>query len=133
MRGLQALLGCMTYMLIMDAVWIGNVALPLYQRTLKAGVTQNNTVNIAIAAVLVYGVIVLGLMVFAASLVRESSWLSDSLFWGGLYGLVTYTIFSGTNLAIFQDWTLLLLATDSLWGVVLCASSLSIYHAILYR
>ena len=35
MRGLQALLGCMTYMLIMDAVWIGNVALPLYYQGMK--------------------------------------------------------------------------------------------------
>ena len=127
-----AMIFSVSYFLLVDSAWIYTIVLPLYQRTLpKEVLGQPNIAYLILSACIVYSVLLLGLFHLASPRVRDTSWLHDSLLWGGVYGLVTYAVYSATNLAVFRDWSLSLLVTDILWGTWLCASTLCLYHAAL--
>ncbi len=47
-----------------------------------------------------------------------------------LFGLVTYGVYDFTNGAIFKQWNFKLGVMDTIWGSVLCGSTMYIYNKI---
>ncbi len=45
-----------------------------------------------------------------------------------LFGLVTYGVYDFTNGAIFKQWNFKLGVMDTIWGSVLCGSTMYIYN-----
>ena len=76
------------------------------------------------SAVLVYVAIALGLVVFVLPKIDTTKTLTirmrDSLMYGGLFGLVSYSIFDFTNHFMFEGWDIYVALMDSIWGGVLC-------------
>jgi uncharacterized membrane protein len=77
------------------------------------------------SALLVYIAIALGLVVFVLPKIDTSKSLSirmrDSLMYGGLFGLVSYSIFDFTNHFMFEGWDIYVALMDAIWGGVLCS------------
>ena len=77
------------------------------------------------SAILVYIAIALGLVVFVLPKIDTSKTLTiriqDSLFYGGLFGLVSYSIFDFTNHFMFEGWDIYVSVMDAIWGGVLCS------------
>ena len=68
----------------------------------------------------VYFFIPLGISYFACS---GSKTRSMAFFKGALFGLVMYTIYEFTNLALIKNWPLEMALLDILWGPALCGLS----------
>jgi uncharacterized membrane protein len=77
------------------------------------------------SALLVYIAIALGIVVFVLPKIDTSKTLSirmrDSLMYGGLFGLVSYSIFDFTNHFMFEGWDIYVAMMDAIWGGVLCS------------
>ncbi len=71
-----------------------------------------------IPTIFVYALMVVGQYIFVKPLVQSST---DAIYYGGLFGLVTFGIFNLTNLAMIGDYRLSITLTDMAWGVVLNA------------
>jgi uncharacterized membrane protein len=69
-----------------------------------------------VPALISYLTIVLPILLFSIPNVRGSQRLTDSLFFGGLLGLCMYGMFSFTNYALIENWTLEVVVLDTLWG-----------------
>jgi len=77
------------------------------------------------SAILVYIAIALGIVVFVLPKIDTSKTLSirikDSFLYGGLFGLVSYSIFDFTNHVMFEGWDIYVAVMDAIWGGLLCA------------
>jgi len=73
------------------------------------------------AALVVYIAIPAGIVLFALPRVSPDNLVPSSLFWGGLFGLVVYTIYDMTNYSLLRDWPLRVSLIDICWGVFLNA------------
>ena len=78
------------------------------------------------SAVLVYIAIALGIMVFVLPKIDTTKTttirLRDSIIYGGLFGLVSYSIFDFTNHFMFEGWDIYVSLMDAIWGSILCAT-----------
>ena len=102
-----------------DMVWLVVVARKFYARQL--GSLLKTEVN-RIAAVVFYLLFILGLVLFVISpAVTAGSW-PHALWYGAMFGIITYATYDLTNLATLKDWPLLVTVVDMAWGTVLAAS-----------
>ena len=76
-----------------------------------------------VPAVLCYISLVFGVYYF---IIKDRKSLSDAF----LLGLVVYTVYEFTNLAIFKDWKPLTVVIDSIWGAVLFTLTTAISYFI---
>lgn len=109
---------CLTLLVFLaaDFLWLGLIAKGLYQR--YVGHLFSEQVNWA-AAFLFYLLFVLGLMVFVIYPAIKASAMTQALWMGMLFGLVTYATFDLTNLALLRGWPATITVVDILWGIVL--------------
>ncbi len=104
---------------IIDMVWLVLVARNFYQK--QIGFLMRTDVN-WIAAIIFYLLFISGLVIFVVTpAVEKHSW-THSLFYGALFGLITYATYDLTNLATLKEWPLTVTIVDLLWGSVLAAS-----------
>ncbi len=112
--------------LVIDLIWLGVVARSFYQN--QMGHLMRTDVNWA-AAIVFYLVFVLGIVVLVVWPALERQSLLRALLLGGLLGLVTYSAYDLTNLAVMKGFPTVVALVDIAWGAVLCAS----VSAITYR
>jgi len=72
------------------------------------------------AAVAVYVLIPLGLVLFVRPAYGSQASLWQAAAWGALFGLVLYGVYDFTNRSILEAWSLRLTLADVAWGCTLC-------------
>ena len=112
--------------LILDMIWLGNLFNQFYVKQAQkvARIIESNGKmsfdTLYWAAGLVYFFIPLGIAYFACA---ESKTRSMAFFKGALLGLIMYTVYEFTNLALIKNWPLEMALLDILWGPILCGLS----------
>lgn len=112
---------------VIDMVWLVLVAKKFYNMHL--GFLMKSDIN-WYAAIIFYLLFIGGLVVFVITPAMEKQSLVHSLFYGALFGLITYATYDLTNLATLKDWPLVVTIVDLGWGMVLSASVAVITYMI---
>lgn len=116
--------------LLLDGIWLGFLAKNLYIREIGKLMTIKGGAIVPYwpAAVVVYVALVAGILLFVIP--KAQNQLLPALFWGGMFGLVTYATYDFTNLAVLSNWSLKLSLIDTAWGSVLCGLTSMITVAV---
>lgn len=115
---------------IIDMIWLVLVAKKFYQEQL--GFLMKPDIN-WLAAIVFYLLFITGLVVFVITPAMEKHSWTHALFFGALFGLVTYATYDLTNLATVKDWPVLVTIVDLIWGTVLAASISVVTYIISVR
>lgn len=107
-------------MLILDAVWIGIIAKPLYQQGIGHLMAPGFNAAAAAAFYVVYGV---GLMFFVIVPDGATAPWGRTLLAGAVFGFVAYATYDLTNMATLKDWPLGMSLADMAWGAVASMSA----------
>jgi uncharacterized membrane protein len=102
---------------VLDSFWFGVVAPSFYAEQLNS--LLKSQVNI-VFAVLAWVCIAFGIYYFV---IPRSQSYADALLTGGLFGLVLYAGYNLTNLAMLNNWSVVVSVVDAAWGAVLCAAT----------
>jgi len=101
-----------------DMIWLGLVAKDFYKG--QIGFLMKSDINWT-AAILFYLLFIVGLVLFVITpSVEKDSW-THALFFGALFGFITYATYDLTNLATLKDWPILVTLVDLAWGATLGA------------
>jgi uncharacterized membrane protein len=73
--------------------------------------------------VLAYMGMLLGLNLFVIPNIKESSRWTDSIIYGGGYGLSTFAMYAFTTMTVFSDWSIAVALTETCWGAFVFAVS----------
>lgn len=104
---------------VIDLIWLALVARNFYGKHL--GFLMRPDIN-WYAAGIFYLLFISGLIVFVISpAIDRHSW-THALFYGALFGLITYATYDLTNLATLKDWPVIVTVVDLIWGTVLAGS-----------
>ena len=101
-------------MMVLDLIWIGGVARPLYNRGIGHLMAERPDF---VAAAAFYLLFAAGLMAFVVLPRAPGDWRMAAA-WGALFGFMTYMTYDLTNLATLRDWPLVLSLIDTAWGCV---------------
>lgn len=104
-------------MLVIDLLWIGVIAKPLYQQGIGHLMAEQPRLPVAVAFYLVYA---LGLTVFAVASGSVTDWKGAALY-GAMFGFFAYATYDLTNLATLRNWPLGLALIDMAWGTAVSA------------
>ena len=116
-------------LLVVDLVWIGVIAKPLYQ----AGIGHLMAPQPNLPAALVFYLIFpLGLLLFAVLPGAGGAW-GKTLVSGALFGFFAYATYDLTNLATLKGWPLGLSLIDMAWGSLVSALASAAGKAALER
>jgi uncharacterized membrane protein len=116
--------------LVLDLLWLGVVAVRLYEDLLGDLLAEQPN---ALAATAFYALFLVGLLHFVVdpALARGSvAWAARD---GALFGLVTYATWDLTSLAVLADFPAALVPVDLAWGALLSASVASVTTAVARR
>ncbi|MFN8588508.1 MAG: DUF2177 family protein [Candidatus Eisenbacteria bacterium] len=116
-----------TVMLVLDLLWLGAVAPPLYRR--EVGSLMRAQPDI-LAAALFYAIYVVGVNEFVLAALRPGDGVARAAARGALFGFVAYATFDLTALAVLNGWTATITAVDMAWGTVLTAIVAAVTHAL---
>lgn len=103
----------------LDMLWLGIIARNLYREYL--GFLLGDHVNV-IAGVVFYLIFISGLVFFVINPAVEKNSSFYSLLAGAFFGLVTYSTYELTNLAVVKKWPIEIVVIDIIWGVVLAST-----------
>ncbi len=115
MRYAKLFITALTFVLVLDALWIGGVAADFYRQEL--GSILADTVYWP-AALLFYVFFVIALLVFVIVPALTAKSFKKALLLGALFGFATYMTYDLTSLATIRDWTLTVTIVDILWGTI---------------
>lgn len=115
---------------VLDGIWLGVVAQPLYDDRLGALLAPEP--NLA-AAVVFYALFVAGLVFFVVDPALRAGSVRRAAAAGAFFGLVTYATWDLTNLAVLRDFPVSLVPIDLAWGAVLSATVATVTCAALRR
>ncbi|MDI1352312.1 MAG: DUF2177 family protein [bacterium] len=109
--------------LLMDMIWLGLIAKPLYFKNYSSWLNlEHGKLQVVWwAAALVYISLALALVLFVIPLTNGS--LSMALFYGLLMGAIIYGVYDFTCLSLFKDWPVTMAFVDCCWGATLCGLS----------
>ena len=124
-----AYIAALLTMAILDALWLGLVAKPLYQQGIGHLMAERPGWAAAAVFYLLYPA---GLMVFAVLPWSESprNWAAV-LTAAALFGLFTYATYDLSNLATLKNWPIGLTVIDIAWGCVIATTSAAAAKAAL--
>jgi uncharacterized membrane protein len=108
--------------LAVDLTYLGIIMSGFYKSELGALARKSGDALAPVwwAALVVYILIPLGILLFVLPRVDGEKWLISALTWGFVYGVVLYGVYDFTNVATLDRWPLKLAFADTLWGGVLC-------------
>ncbi len=122
-RFVAAYAGTATVMVILDLVWLGIIAKPLYQEGIGHLMAEQPLVPVAVVFYLLYA---LGVVVFAVAPqlapAAPRGWV-ETLGMAALFGLIAYATYDLTNLATLKAWPWKLTIIDMAWGTVVTTVS----------
>ena len=104
--------------LVIDMIWLGVIAKNFYREQIGSLMKANPNWT---AAIIFYALFIVGLTLFVIEPTAGKSWLR-TLFFGALFGLITYATYDLTNLATLKNWPLTLTIVDLIWGATIAAS-----------
>ena len=117
-------------MVVIDLLWIGVIAKPLYQQGIGHLMAERPNMLVALLFYLVFAV---GLLVFAVAPGGASADWGKTALTGALFGLVAYATYDLTNLATLKNWPVGLALLDMAWGSLVSAVSAFAGKAVLDR
>ena len=112
MKLLLPYLAIVATMMVLDALWIGVLARPLYQRGIGHLMADHPDF---VAAAAFYLLFAAGLMAFVVLPRAAGDWPLAAA-WGALFGFMAYMTYDLTNLATLRDRPLGLSVIDTAWG-----------------
>jgi uncharacterized membrane protein len=101
-------------MLVLDALWLGLIAAPLYQQGIGHLMAPQPRLGVAALFYLLYP---LGIVIFAVAARPAGAW-RPTLLAGALFGFFAYATYDLTNLATIKGWTAQLAAIDIACGTL---------------
>jgi uncharacterized membrane protein len=101
---------------LIDMVWLGVVAKGFYRKYLGSLISSK---VVWPAAILFYLLFIIGLLVFVIRPTLIGGEPLQALFFGALFGLISYATYDLTNLATLKDWPLVVTVVDLVWGACL--------------
>jgi uncharacterized membrane protein len=110
MKTILPYLTLVVVMVVLDLIWLGGIAMPLYKRGI--GHLMADKPNFA-AAVLFYLLYAVGAYFLVVT--RATSWQTAAAY-GALFGATAYLTYDLTNMATLRDWPLGLSVIDVAWG-----------------
>lgn len=120
---LAAYAATITVMLVLDVLWIGVIAKPLYQQGIGHLMAEQPVVPVAVLFYVLYAV---GVVVFAVAPqlapALPRGW-AETLGMAALFGFIAYATYDLTNLATLKGWPLGLSLIDMAWGTVVSMAS----------
>ena len=127
---LKYFLALLPILFLLDFTAISLLFKKQYQKTLIH--FQKSTFQFRIIpALLFYLLLSFGITTFVFPLIRNNHWISDSFFYGGLFGLVVYGFYSLTVYALLEKWPINLVIIDIVWGTVFVGFSTYIVQWIM--
>jgi len=114
---------CIILLIIVDAPYL-YLNLELFNKIIKEISGKGFPKNRIYSAIIVYIAISVGIIVFVLPNIDKSTnktRLRDSIIYGGVFGLVSYSIFDFTSHFMFEKWNIYVSLMDSLWGAILCS------------
>ena len=105
-------------MLVIDLVWLGFIAKPMYQAGIGHLMTDKPNL---IAAFFFYALFPIGLMVFAILPESASTSWQRTAWLAAMFGFFAYATYDLSNLATLKNYPLQLALVDMLWGSLLSA------------
>jgi uncharacterized membrane protein len=117
-------------MLLLDMLWLGVVAKPLYQQGIGHLMAAQPKL---IVAALFYVLYALGVMVFVVTPNGATVPWDKTLMMGALLGLFCYATYDLSNLATLKDWPTSLALIDMAWGSALTAVCAAAGRAVVDR
>lgn len=115
---------------VLDALWLGVVAKDSYSRLL--GDLMADPIN-APAAALFYAIYVAGITHFATAPGAAARSTRTAGIQGALLGLVAYSTFGLTNLAVIEGFPATMVPVDLAWGTLATGSAAAIATAVVNR
>jgi uncharacterized membrane protein len=112
MKLLLPYLAIVVTMMVLDVLWIGVLARPLYNRGIGHLMAEHPNFVAAAAFYLLFAV---GLMAFVVLPRARGDWPMAAA-WGALFGFMAYMTYDLTNLATLRAWPLGLSLIDTAWG-----------------
>jgi len=103
-------------MVLLDALWLGVVAKPLYQDGLAGLLASSPRWSAAVAFYLLYP---LGVMVFVVAAAPAAQGWPRTALLGALFGFFCYATYDLSNLATLKGWPAGLSMIDIAWGALL--------------
>lgn len=111
--------------LIIDYFWLATMS-NFYNETVIA--IQNEPIKINYyGAAMSYIAIIAGFLLFTVPNLDSDNKVISSLIYGGGFGLISYAIFNGTNIAIFKNYAPEVALVDTLWGGTLYTLASLVY------
>ena len=117
---LVAYSGTAVVMLALDALWLGLVAMPLYQQGIGHLMAERPVIPVAVLFYVIYAV---GLTLFTIRPFAAQLGLGQTLIAAALFGFFAYATYDLTNLATLKDWPVRIVLIDIAWGIFVSAVS----------
>jgi uncharacterized membrane protein len=109
--------------LAIDLTWLGVLMANFYKTELGSLARRSGDALAPVwwAALLVYVLIPLGLVLFVLPRVTPESLPGAALGWGFLYGIILYGVYDLTNYSLIDHWPWRMTLVDMAWGGFICA------------
>lgn len=105
-------------MVLIDLVWLGLIAKPMYQQGIGHLMAEKPNIAAAIGFYLLFPI---GLMIFAILPEAADRRWQQTAICGALFGLFAYATYDLTNLATLKNYPIKLALIDIFWGTLVSA------------
>jgi uncharacterized membrane protein len=117
-------------MVLIDLLWLGLIAKPLYQQGI--GHLMADKPNL-VAAIAFYALFPIGLMIFAILPQAANTGWQNTAMLAAMFGFFAYATYDLTNLATLKNYPLKLALIDIFWGSLVSSISAIVGKIVFSR